>query len=100
HVAERVRVEGDVGRAFIEVAGVDVGDPGVLGDAGDVGDGVGPRLAVVARDLDVAIVGAGPDHAGVFRRLGDGVDGRVHLCRGGVDREGDRRLLAVPLPVV
>src|SRR4029079_3406006 len=100
HVAERVRVEGDVGRAFIEVAGVDVGDPGVLGDAGDVGDGVGPRLAAVSRHLDVAIVGAGPDHAGVFRRLGDGVDGRVHLGRGVVDRDAAGLLLLLLLRVV
>src|SRR5207248_1660406 len=64
HVAEGVQVEGDVGRALSEVAGVYVRDPGVLRQAFDVADDVRPGLAPVARDLDAAVGGAGPGAAG------------------------------------
>src|SRR5690348_13941563 len=58
---------------------LDARHPRILWQAGDVADDVRPALAAVARDLEIAIVGADPDHLRILRRLADGVDRRVHL---------------------
>src|SRR5678815_4030036 len=48
---------------------------------------VRPRLPVVARDVERAVVRAGPDHAGLERRLLDRVDHAVVLFARDVDRD-------------
>src|SRR5205085_3301938 len=80
--------------------GVYVRDPGVLRQAADVPDDVRPRFAAVARDLEVAVVRAGPDEVRVFRRLADRVDGRVHLRRRVVHGDAARLLLLLLFGVV
>src|SRR6185437_10135575 len=60
------RVRRDVRGAGVEVAGINVEDAGPRLD-GRRGD-VGPAHAAVGRHLDVAIVGAGPQHARRARR--------------------------------
>ena len=52
-----------------------------------VADDVGPRLAAIARDLHVAIVGAHPDDLAVLWRFGDGVNGGVHFGGGVIHRD-------------
>jgi hypothetical protein len=57
-------------------------------------------LAAVARDLHVAVVGAGPDHLRIERRLADHADGRVLLGGRVVDGDAARLLLLLPLRIV
>ena len=56
---------------------LDVRDPGMSGDALDVVGNIRPGSAAVARDLDVAVIGAHPDHLFVPWRFIDGVDRAV-----------------------
>ncbi len=71
----------------------DATHPGAAGQRRVGGRDIAPRRAVVGRDLQVAVVGAGPDDGPVERGLGDGEDGAVVLRRGVVDREPARLLL-------
>src|SRR5262249_1909308 len=64
------------------------GDRGPLGQALDVLADVFPHLAAVARDVDKPVVAAGPDHAGLLRRLGHGENGVVDFHPGVVARDG------------
>jgi hypothetical protein len=43
-----------------------------------------PVLAGIARDLDQAVVGSGPDQVAVFGRWRDGVDDAAMLALGGI----------------
>ena len=70
-VAGAVAVEGDVGRALAGAARLDAAHVGPLGDAGDRGGHVLEALASVARDVDLAVVGACPQDPGAERRLGE-----------------------------
>ena len=63
-------------------------------------DDVRPVLAAVARDLDVAVVGADPDHVRVLRRFADRIDRRVHLGRRVVDGDAAGFLLLLLLRIV
>src|ERR1700752_963540 len=82
------------------MSGLDRRDPRVLGQAGDVGNDIRPRLPAVARDLQVPVIGAGPDYLAVTRRLREGLDRCVHLGRRVVDRDAARLLLFLFLWVV
>ena len=93
HVAKRVAVEGRIGGAGGMAARLDPAHPAVRRQARHVGDDVGPVLAAVARELQVAVVGADPDRVRVLRRLADRVDRRVHLGRRVVDGDAAAQLL-------
>ena len=71
----------DVGAPLVERAGVDLVDHDPLRQP--LGRDVLPALAAVAGDVDQAVVGAGPDHARLERRLGD-VEDRVVVLDAGV----------------
>jgi hypothetical protein len=62
-------------------------DPGAVRQAGDAAADQAPFLAVVFGDLDVAVVGADPDHLLVQGRLTDCEDRAVILGGGVVDRQ-------------
>src|ERR1035438_9074755 len=89
-----------VGSDGIEMAGFDPGNlaPRRHGRRRDVG----PRLAIVAGDVDQAIVGAHPDGSGLERRGADGIDHAEAvghrlvdvLGRDGVERGGHSRVEA------
>ena len=100
HVAEGVPVECGVGSGFVEAAGLDGRDPGALAESVDVGDYVRPGLRTVASDLQVAVVGADPNDLPVLRRLGDGIDGGVHLGGRVVDGDAAGLLLLLFLRIV
>ena len=94
-VGEAMAIDGGVGGFGIEVAGLDLRDlaPGGHRRRGDVV----PVLAVVAGDVDEAVVGADPNGIGVERRGADGVDdaeavghGLVNVLGGnGIEGRGD-----------
>ena len=71
-VGDAMAVDGGIGGFDVEVAGLDLRDlaPGGHGGRRDVV----PVLAVVASDVDEAVVGADPDGCGAERRRADGVD--------------------------
>src|SRR3569623_1975111 len=100
HVAERVAIDRRVRGRRLDARGLDPADPRILRQPGDVAAAVRPRLAAGARELQIPVVGAGPDHGGVFRRLADRVDRRVHLGGRVVDRDAARLLLLLLLGVV
>ena len=70
-VALLVTVDRHVGGAGGEVRRVDVAHRAEGRQAGEVRGHVGPRLAAVPRQLDLAVVRAGPDQPGLERALGD-----------------------------
>ena len=49
-IAERVTIEGGVSSARVEIAGLHPAYPGILGQARDVADHVGPGLGSIARE--------------------------------------------------
>ena len=101
HVAEGVAVERGVRRRRRRSGSPRPSDThDAFGRPGDVAGDVRPGLAAVARQLQVAVVGADPDHLRVLRRLADRVDRRVHLGRRVVDRDAARLLLLLLLRVV
>ena len=69
---------------------LDTGDVRLLRDTGNLIDNVGPAVAAVAADLQVAVVGADPEHARHHRRLPDRDD--VAERGGAVVLRGHRRL--------
>ncbi len=75
-ISAAVVVEGHVDRTFLFVGSLDAADVGALGHAGHVARHVGPRLAAVARDLKIAVIGAGIEHSRAHRRFGDRGDTR------------------------
>ena len=74
-----------VGRAGVVRRRVDDADERELGQVGR--RHLGPRRAVVARHLHEAVVRAGPEHAGLLRRLGEREDGGVPLRAVGLARD-------------
>ena len=66
-VVHPVSIEGDVGRAFVKMRCLYPAHPYLLRDSRDVRLDVGPRGATISRDLDVAVVRAYPNDAGVQR---------------------------------
>ena len=70
-----------------------VRDPRARGEPGQVLAHVRPRLAAVARDLKIAVVGAHPDHVRVLGRLADGVHRAVVLGGRVVHRQATGLLL-------
>ncbi len=93
-----MQVDADVGRAHVVGRWLDVAD---RAHRRQVGDGIGevvPGGAAVARQVHQAVVRAGPDHAGLERRFGDGEEharvGRTHVF--GRQAAG----LLLPAPVV
>ena len=85
-VAEQVPVDGVVRRARAVRRHVDERDAPALGQV--LRRHVRPRLAVVPRQVERAVVRAHPDHAGLVRRLRDRVQRAVELLAG--DVAGDR----------
>ena len=72
-------VENDVGGAGAEARRFDTADVGALGDTARMLDDVLPRLAAIARDLQIAIVGAGVQQIFVHWRFADRGDRRPRL---------------------
>src|SRR6266480_6556063 len=81
HVAKGMSIECGVSGARIEVAGLDPIDPRILRQPGNVADYSRPGLAAIARELEVAIVGADPDQPLLLRRFADRINGGVHYRR-------------------
>src|SRR5262249_20225645 len=92
-VVDLVEVDGDVRRAGIEPRRLDAADRAERRQVRDVPGDVRPGLAAVARHLHEAVVGAGPDEAGLLRRMGDGVDDVEGLHADVVRREPAGALL-------
>ena len=63
-------------------------------------DHVGPRLAAIASNLQIAVVGARPNQLPVARRLADGVNGGVHLGFRVIHRDAARFLLLLLFRIV
>ena len=72
-VVAAMTVEGGVQRAFAVRGELHAAHERGVGHAGKAG-GLGPRLAVVLRDLNEPVVGADGQQAGAARRLGHGGD--------------------------
>src|SRR6185437_6607264 len=85
-VAEQIAIDGGVGGGSAVGRGFDVLDA-ALGLEASGGD-VLPGLAVVAGDIDQAVIGAGPDDPGLDGRFADGVEGAVNLFAGGIAGDG------------
>ena len=92
-VAERVPVECGVCRARRKAARLDPRNPRIARQARHVLDRVGPGLAAVARDLQVAVVGAGPNLARRHGRFADRKDRGVRFGRRVVDGDAARLFL-------
>ena len=88
-----MEVDGDVRRARLESRGLDAADGAERRQIRDVLRHVRPALAAVARHLNEAVVGAGPDHARLLRRLGNAVDDVEVLDTDVVGRESAGALL-------
>ncbi len=77
HIVQAVRVNDDIGGARLEGRGLDAANGPPLGQPVDVGGYVVPVFAVVAGQVNQAIVRAGPQQALLPGRFGDGEDGAV-----------------------
>ena len=84
-IAEQVAIDRRVGRSGAVRAGLDVLHAAARRKA--CGRHVRPRLAVVARHVDRAVVRPGPDHALLHGRLANRVQRAVDLLAGGVARD-------------
>ena len=84
-VGKLVARRGNVDRLRVVRRQLDTADIGELGHA--LGRDVRPLLAVVARDMDQAVVGRGPDLALLVRRFDDAGAGRVDLGAGALARD-------------
>ena len=100
HVPERVPVEGCIRRARRVLARLNPVHPAVLRQPAHVPHHVLPVPAAVARQLQVAVVGADPDEAGGERGLADREDRGVHLRHRVVDRDAAGFLLLLLLRIV
>ena len=100
HVAERVPVERGVGRTGSVPPGFDPAHPRVSRQVRHFAGDVRPGLAVVARELQIAVVGADPDGFRFLRRFADRVDRRVHFRRRVVDGHAAALLLPLLLRIV
>src|SRR6185503_5555205 len=84
-------VERDVEGRRVEARRLDTTYVGAGGNAGETAGQVIPRAAVVLRQPDVAVVGAGVQQAGPQRRLGERDDRAVRLRARDVGRDTTRR---------
>ena len=96
-VGQLVARGGDVDRIGVVRRELDAADIGQFRHA--LGRDVAPALAVVARDMDQAVVGRGPDLAAAMRRFDDAGAGRMDLGAGAF--AGHRAAgMALPLALV
>src|SRR6266576_649012 len=72
-------VEGGEGRALCGLRCRNTAHIGAFRHAGNFRHDVLPSLPAVARHLEVAVIGANPQHIGGERRFTDGGDGRIFL---------------------
>ncbi len=89
-----VPVNGQVCRCCVVARGLDVVHRAPLGEVGKIFGDVGPGFSGVASDLHLAVVGAGPDQARLFRRLGQRENHAAIFHTDIVGREATRNLLA------
>ena len=99
-VRAAVVVEHDECGGGIELRGLDVRHPSVLGHAANPVHHVGPRCAVILRDLHVPVVRPDPDHTGLDRARRDREDRGVVLRGGDVVGEAAARELPLLLRIV
>jgi len=70
-VAGAVGREGYIGGAGVELAGLDARNPFATGLRGDGGGELLPLLALIVREPEATVVGAGEEPVGLQRRLGE-----------------------------
>ena len=71
-IVDLVPVYREVCRAGVVTRRFDVRHRAPLRELVNIGRDIGPRLAAIARELHIAVIGAGPDQARLFGRFGDG----------------------------
>ena len=94
-----VPVKGGVGHT-LGMSSLDGRHPAGSRQAGDVGHDVMPRFTVVPRQLQIAVIRAGPNHTGFGGTFGDRVNRRVHLSGRVVDRDATRLFLLLFIRIV
>src|SRR5689334_22999030 len=92
-IVEPVMLEGHVGGSRGGTRWLNPGDLGVLRDTRRVAGEVGPVLAAIARHLQIAVVGTGPNHASLRGRFGDADHGAVVFGGGVLGPDGADALL-------
>src|SRR5262249_1267397 len=70
-VVHLVQVYSDIGGGGIVAGGLDVGVRSPIRQVGNIFRDIGPVFAAVAGQLQQAIIGSRPDHAGFFGRFGN-----------------------------
>src|SRR5690242_3355391 len=80
-LAEGVTIKSCVGRALVEAACLNRGNPGKLGEVRHIADDIRPGFGAVASNLQIAIIGADPDDLAILRRFRDGINRGVHFGR-------------------
>ncbi len=78
-VIAAMSVKGYIGCALSELRSRHPADVGALGNSGHLRDDIFPGLAAIAGDLDISVIGSGPQHLRGQRRFADGGDGRKFL---------------------
>src|SRR5437667_9888885 len=73
-VVASVVIERHIGGPLVVARGHHAADIGALTHARDLSHGVAPRLAAIAGHLDVAVIGASPDHSRTRRGLAESRD--------------------------
>src|SRR5207244_12622104 len=79
HLAKGMSIKRGISRAGIEIAGLNPVHPGILRQPGNVADDIGPGLAAVPRELEIAVVRADPDQPLLLGRFADGINRGVHF---------------------
>jgi len=74
-------IERGVGRAGVEVARLHPIHPGILRQPGDIAGDVGPSLASIASELNVAVIRADPNESLLLGRFADGINRGMHFRR-------------------
>ena len=100
HIAKGVAVERRVGRCRIESARFDARHPGVCWKSWNIFHDIGPGFAAVSGQLEVAVIGADPQHSPVFWGFADRKDGGVHFGGGVVHRNAARLLLLLLFGII
>ena len=100
HLAKGMSIKRGISRAGIEIAGLHPVHPRVFRQPGNVADDIGPRLAAVPRELEIAVVGSDPDQPLLFGRFADGINRGVHLGRRIVHRHSPRLFLLLFFRIV
>src|SRR5258708_14288561 len=73
HLAKGMSIKRGISRAGIEIAGLHPVHPRIFRQSGNVADDIGPSLAAVPRELEIAVVRADPDQPLLFGRFADGI---------------------------